>query len=211
MDELSVLDKLFEKFKERLTKAPPAKKSEAIKKAISSLKASIKLVEPTQRDLKQELLTDKTAIKIRSLWNDAKKAIDLNAMARELGLTLKRPTIDHVMLGYYYPERKLEELAKRLEAAVANDPERIEIQQFQEWRGRLRAMNREDDIARGVQRLVEEQGEPVVRRFAVHLKTKDASGRRKLPKTASLSKVIDAVATQLWKERMVSKAQEGVR
>lgn len=211
MDDLSVLLALFETFTDRLNKAAPSKRIAAIRRGIGSLKACIKLVEPTQKELKQDLLTNKTAMRIRTLWNDCRKLIDLNVIAKEAGLTLKRPSLDHVVLAYYHPKNRLEDLLKRLEAIAASDPARVEIQLFQEWRGHLRALPNQEAVAKAVEALVTERGEKVAKGFAAYLNAKDISGKRKLPKNAPLPKLVEAVACHLWNERIVSKAQEGAR
>lgn len=214
MDELTLLTKLYDRFKVALDKAPSAKRAQAVKKAATALDACIKLLEaapkkPTQKELKEQLLTDSTALRIRSHWNNHKAVIDLPAMGREVGIGLKKPTIDHLIIAYYYPDDRLEELAKRFDEIAANDPATVEIQRFQKWRGEFRSLLTQEEIRRAVERLVKDEGIEVVRRFAMHLNTKDSSGRQRLRKTATPAKLIEAVAAQLWKEKMVSKAQEG--
>lgn len=216
MDELTALTNLFDEFKEALDKGAPSKRSQAVKKLMTALNACIKLLVPapkkvTQKELKEKLLTDKTALRIRALWNNHKAIIDLPSMAREVGITLKKPSIDHLIIAYYHPENRLEELAARFEEMAANDPARIEIERFQKWRGDMRALRTQEEVQRAVECLVDEKGIEVVRRFAGHLNTKDSSGRRRLPKTASRARLIDAVTAHLWKEKMVSRAQEGAR
>ncbi|MDQ7784145.1 MAG: hypothetical protein RDU20_14770 [Desulfomonilaceae bacterium] len=214
MDELKDLTNLFEKFKEALARGAASKRSQAVKKLTTALDSCIKLLvptpkKPTQKDLKEQLLADGTALRIRSVWNNHKAIIDLPAMAREVGITLKKPTIDHLIIAYYHPENRLKELATRLDEIAANDPARIEIDRFQKLRGELRALRTREEMESAVERLVDEEGIEMVRRFAGHLNAKDSSGKRKLPKNASQTRVIDAVSAHLWKEKMVSKAQEG--
>jgi hypothetical protein len=216
MDELSSLLRLFETFKEALNRAAPSKKLEAVKKATTALKACLNLLEPTpkkpsQKELKERLLTDRTALRIRACWDNHKALIDLVTMAHEVGLTLKKPSIDHLIIAYFYPTNKLDELLTRFEKIAANDPATKETQRFQELRGELRALKTREEIERAVQHLVQGEGAEAVRRFAVHLNTKDSSGKRKLAKTASQAKLVEAIAAHLWREKVVSKAQEGTR
>jgi hypothetical protein len=216
MDELSSLLRLFETFRETLNRAAPSKRLEAIKKAATSLKACINVLEPapkkpTQKELKERLLTDRTALKIRTYWTNHKTLIDLGAMAREIGITLNKPSIDHIIIAYYYPSNRLDELATRFEKIAASDPATKEIQRFQEWRGELRALKTQEEMERAVQQLLQKEGADNIRLFAAHLNTKDSSGKRKLPKTATQAKLVEAVAAHLWKEKIVSKAQEGIR
>jgi hypothetical protein len=114
-----------------------------------------------------------------------------------------------VIFVHYYPKNRLEDLAKRLEQVVANDPREIEVQHFQELRGKMRTLRSRDEVDNAVQRVVDREGPEFVRRFAAHLKTKDISGKRRLPSNASVNKLVEAVVMHLWKERMDSKAQEG--
>lgn len=214
MDELSTLLHLFEKFKEVLVGAASSKKSAAIKKASTALKNCISFLEPptkktTQKELKERLLTDGTASRIRNRWAQNKALIDLGAIAHEVGLTLKRPTIDHIIIAFYYPSNRLEELATRFEKLAVSNPGIIEIQRFQGWRGELRALKSKEQIQSALQELLQNEGIEIIRRFAVHLNTRDLSGKRKLPKSAPEAKLVDAVAGQLWKEKIISKAQEG--
>ena len=58
--------------------------------------------------------------------------------------------------------------------------------------------------------IAERNGVEIVRRFAEYLDTKDLSGNKKLSKKASVPKLVDAVATHLWKEKINSRAQEGL-
>ena len=127
MDELSGLLRLFETFKEALNRAVPSKRLAVVKKATTALKACINVLEPvpkkpTQKELKERLLTDRTALKIRTYWANHKTLIDLGAMASEVGITLKRPSIDHIIIAYYYPSNRLDELLTRFEKIAANDP-----------------------------------------------------------------------------------------
>lgn len=209
MEQISVLLELVEKFKERLPQVPPAKQLAAVNKAIRALNTCLQSIEPTQKELKQELLTNKEAMKIRTLWDGIRKSVDLPRMAKEMGLTVKKPSLDHILLGYYYPQNRLRDLVQKFETIAASDPARAEIARFQQWRGELRALRSHPDVEEGVKRLVAAQGVDIVRRFAAHLSTKDSSGKRKLPKTARVDKLIEAVAAQLWKERLISRAQEG--
>ncbi len=194
----------------------PSKRLAVVKKATTALKACINVLEPvpkkpTQKELKERLLTDRTALKIRTYWANHKTLIDLGAMASEVGITLKRPSIDHIIIAYYYPSNRLDELLTRFEKIAANDPVRVETQRFQEWRGQLRALSSQEEIESAVRRLMRVEGAESLRRFAVHLNTKDSSGKRKLPKTASEMKLMEAITAHLWKEKVVSKAQEGMR
>jgi hypothetical protein len=216
MDELTALTNLFEKFKEALDKGAPSTRSQAVKKLTTALNACIKLLVPapkkvSQKELKEKLLTDRTALRIRALWNNHKAIIDLPSMARDVGIPVKKPTIDHLIIAYYYPENRLDELAERFDEIAANDPARIELERFQKWRGELRALRTAEEVGRAVERLVDEEGVEVVRRFAGHLDVKDSSGKRRLAKNALQPRLIDAVTASLWKEKMVSKAQEGAR
>ncbi len=216
MDELTALTNLFEKFKEALDKGAPSERSQAVKKLTTALNACIKLLVPppkkvTPKELKERLLTDRTALRIRALWNNHKAVIDLPSMAREVGIALKKPSIDHLIIAYYHPVNRLEQLAEKFDEIAANDPARIEIERFQKWRGDLRGLRTKEEVDREVESLVEREGIEVVRRFAGHLNAKDSSGKRKLRKDASLAKLIDSVTSHLWQEKMVSKAQEGGR
>jgi hypothetical protein len=209
MDQLETLIHLFEVFQERLRKAQPKKRSVALGKAVATFEALTKSLQPTQKEIKQELLTNRTAMKIREIWNGNKKLFDLTALARELGLALKKPSIDHIILGYYYPTDRLKELAIRLEGLEKLDPSIKEKQIFQEWRGRLRSKTSQAEIVAEIVLIADRDGVEILRRFAEHLDTKDLSGSKKLSKKAAIPKLVDAVAAHLWKEKMRSKAQEG--
>lgn len=216
MDDLAGLLSLFETFKEGLSKAAPSQRSEAIKKATKALAACVKLLEltpkrPTQKALKEQLLTEKTALKIRACWQQHKAIIDLGRMATEIGLKLKKPSIDHLIIAYYYPINRLQELATKVENIAANNPACIETKRFQEWRGELRAMNTLEQIGHAVQCLAQREGTETMRRFAVHLNTRDLSGKKRLAKNASPAKLVEAVSSHLWREKVVSEVQEGRR
>jgi hypothetical protein len=216
MDELTALLRLFETFKEALHKAAPSKQLEAIKKATTGLKACINLVaptpkKPTQKELKERLLADRKALKIRALWTAHKTCVDLRGMADEVGLMHKKPSIDHIVMAYYYPSNRLDELLDRFEGIAANDPAAKEIKRLQDLRGALRALHTLEEIENALLVLVQEEGLGAMRRFAVHLDTKDSSGKRRLAKTASQGALVKAVAAHLWTEKKRSEAQEGKR
>ncbi len=210
MDQLETLIHLFGVFQERLRKAQLKKSSVALSKAVATLEALIKGLQPTQKEIKQELLTNRTAMKIREMWNNNKKLFDLTPLARELGLALKKPTIDHIILGYYYPTDRLGELARTFEDIEKRDPSMKEKQTFQEWRGRLRSKRSQDEVAGEILQIAERNGVEIVRRFAEYLGTKDLSGNKKLSKKASVPKLVDAVVAHLWGEKINSRAQEGL-
>jgi len=210
MDQMETLVSLFGAFQERLSKAQPRKRLDALSKAIAAFESLIKNLQPTQKEIKQELLTNRTAMKIREMWNSNKKLFDLNPLARELRLALKKPGIDHIILGYYYPTDRLEELARRFEDIEKRDPAIKEKQAFQEWRGWLRSKASQAEIVSEIVLIADREGVDILRRFAEHLNTKDCSGAKKLSKKAAVPKLVDALAAHLWKEKMKSKAQEGL-
>jgi hypothetical protein len=206
VDELSAL---FEEFKRRLDKAKPNKRATAIQKAITSLETWLKGLQPTQKEIKEELLTNEKAITIRSIHNSNKGLLDLKQLAGQLRLTVEKPNIDHVIAGYYYPDNRLDDLLKRFENAALQDPTMAKLKRFQEWRGQLRSLKSAEDIASGLERLVENEGVDTVRRFAEHLNARDLERNRKLAKNAPVPKLVQAVASHLWSEKIRSKAQEG--
>jgi hypothetical protein len=209
MTEKDELSALFEEFKRRLEKAKPNKRAAAIEKAIASLKTWLKGLQPTQKEIKENLLTDETAIKIRSIYSSNKGLFDLKDIARQLGLTLQRPNIDHIIIGYYHPHNHLNDLLRNFEKAAQQDPTAPRLRKFQEWRGQLRSLKSVEDVIREVERIVEKEGIDTVRGFAEHLNARDFERGKKLAKNAPVPKVVQAVASHLWSEKMRSKAQEG--
>jgi len=205
-DELSAL---LEEFKRRLDRAKPNKRAATIEKAITSLKTWLKGLQPTQKEIKGELLTNEKAIKIRSIYNGNKGLFDLKDMARQLRLTLQKPNIDHILIGHYHPHNRLDDLLRKFEKAAQQDPTVARLKRFQEWRGQLRNLKTAEDVMREVERIVEKEGVDTVRGFADHLNARDFERDRKLAKNAPVPKLIQAVASHLWSEKMRSKAQEG--
>ncbi|MFC1834937.1 hypothetical protein ACFL2Q_09405 [Thermodesulfobacteriota bacterium] len=209
MDRLDELTQQFESFKRLLIETTPKKRATAIKNALTNLKKLSKSLEPPKKELKAKLMTHPTAIEIREIYADNKRIIDLKPLADDLGLTLKKPTIDHILIGHFYPTDRLNQLADRFREMQKSDPARGNKQLYQEWRGRLRSLGSQDLIAKEVERLIEEQGTDQVRGFAAHVKTKELTSKRKLAKNASVERLVAALAGKLWSEKMTSRAQEG--
>jgi hypothetical protein len=209
MEHASNITDLFDKFISLMEKAPKKKQQAAAKTAETDLKKWIKKLEPTQKDLKQQLITHPTAINIRELYNNNKKSIDLKSLANELGLNLKKPTIDHIMIGHFYPRDNLSELEQRLMKQADSDPAARDGKVFIEWRGMLRSCDSEKQIKSNLEELISKEDIGSLRRFAEYMKTKDNRGNRKLPTNASKDDLVKALAAQLWKEKMKDRALEG--
>ena len=209
MNDMNTLEELFRGLRKGLEKAKPSKRQAVITKAVAALNLLTKLLRPTQRELTEELLTNKSAMRIRELYSGNKKLFDLASMARELGLKLQKPSMDHILIGYYFPTDRLDELKKKFERIVENDPNAALKRTFQEWRGMLRTLGSEEDIAGRIRRLVQSDGTDKIREFAKHLITKDLSTNKRLPKNASEDKLVRALAARIWHEKMQSRAQEG--
>jgi len=210
MDQMATLLRLFDEFKGRVNRSPSQKKAAVLKKAIGHLEKLLKSLQPTQKEIKQELLTNRTAMMIREIWNTNKGLFNLPEMAKELSLKVKRPSIDHIIIGYYFPHDRLEQLAHRFEKIAQSDPSSEQRRVFQEWRVRLRTRMSQEEIQAELLDLVEAKGVDPVRKFAEFLTTKDLTGNRKLSKTASASRLVEALVIRLWREKMTSRAQEGL-
>lgn len=209
MSELNELLDLLDRFKQRIGNAPATKRRTVSQQAVKSVKGWLKKLQPSQKDLKKELLTHPQAMEIREIWDGNKKLLPMNDLARELGLTVKKPTIDHILLGFYYPEDRLDELAARLKKAAANDPALAEREAFVDLRARLRSQTSQDSITEELERIADNDGVDKLRRFAEAIRTKDPKSNRKLSKRAKPDRLIDAISHQLWHEKLKSKAQEG--
>lgn len=209
MEQTANMDRLYADMKSKLIQAPLGKRETAIKTVVAALQRALKSLQPPQTELKQTLLTDKTAMRIREIWNSNKKLFDLSVLAKELELTLKKPTLDHILLGYYHPTNRLHDLLVRFERIYAADPSREKEQRFQEWRGKIRSLRSQEEMSSELGRIVEQHGAESVREFAKQLQVKDLSGKRKLPKDAKESRLIEALSTHLWSEKQTSRAQEG--
>jgi hypothetical protein len=209
MGQKDELSDLFDSFKSCLEKAKPEKRAKITPKVLRSLHVWTRALAPTQKEIKQELLTNETAIEIREIYHSDKKLFDLLPLAQDLAIFAKRPTIDHILAGYYYPENRLRQLKEKFESIVDSDPAMQRKRMFLEWRGRLRSLTSEEEIAKEINRLIASEGLKTVREFAAHLKTRDLNGKRKLPRNSALSRMVKAVSTHLWREKMTSKALEG--
>jgi hypothetical protein len=209
MDKMEHLYELIEAFKSQLARTPPKNRTATIEKAIKSLKSWTKSLRPSQTQLKKELLTNPTAIRIRQIYGDHKKSINLRLFGEELGLTVKTPTLDHILIGYYYPLDRLHDLTTRFEALANADPATQARKKFQDWRSELKSCGSKDSIADELDRLITDHGLEAVREFAAYLKTKSSTGRGKLGRRASRANVVKAVAAHLWNEKMTTRAQEG--
>ncbi len=163
---------------------------------------------PSRADIRKKLLTDPVALKIRETWTENRRLIDIKAFARDAGVTVKNPTLDHVV-AVYYQKNGLLDLAGKLEEIVKADGSRAKRDMFQQWRGELRTLTSQETIADEIRLKITQQGLPMVRAFAEHLGAKDPKSRRKLAKNATQQRLVDAVTAHLWKEKMDSRAQEG--
>ena len=123
-------------------------------------------------------------------------------------MTVKKPTLDHVVTVHYHKNALLD-LAGKLEAIVRADGSRARKDMFQQWRGELRTLTSQEIVANEINLKITEHGLDLVRSFAEHLGAKDPATRRKLARNASEKRLIEAVTAHLWKEKMDSRAQEG--
>lgn len=210
MDRMQHLCDLIETFKARLEKSSPKKRKAVIEKAVKAVKSWTESLTPSQAELKKELLTNSTAIRIREIYSTHKKSINLLSFAKDLGLTIKRPSVDHIIIGHYYPVDRLDELAAKLETLAQADPAVQARKKFQDWRARLKSLQSKDLIADEMDQLIDDHGLQAVRDFAAYLKTKSPTGRGMLGKRAKRENVVKAVAAHLWTEKMTTRAQEGV-
>ncbi|MEW6348683.1 MAG: hypothetical protein AB1646_06445 [Thermodesulfobacteriota bacterium] len=217
MGEVEVLLHLIDELKNQVEIARSDPGSYPLAKAITSLRKCLEqftthpseTAPPHSRaEIRNKLLTDPIALKIRETWTENRRLIDLKALARDAGVTVKNPTLDHVVAAYYQ-RRGLPALSGKLEAIAKADGSRAKREMFQQWRGELRTLTSKENIADEIRLKIARQGLPTVRSFAEHLGTRDPNNRKKLAKNATEQRLVDAVTAHLWKEKMDSRAQEG--
>lgn len=157
----------------------------------------------------EQLLTNKSAIRIREVWQRHKRLFDLRLLAAEAELDLKRVNLDHILTAYYYPVDRLSELEKRFEEIARHDQVEAKRKTYTEWRAKLRSLKSPEEMETGLSALIRLHDETSVREFAEYLRTRHISSKTRLRKDAQIDALIKAVANQLWQERLDIRAQEG--
>ena len=193
MDNADILLDLIGQLKRKVDNARATGESLPMGTAIQFLRQALEqftplprstYVQPSRADIRKTLLTDPIALKIQEIWSDNRRIIDVRALAADSGVTVKNPTLDHVVTAYYQ-KNALHELAGKLEAIVRADGSRARKDMFQQWRGELRTLTSQEIMAHEIKIKITDQGLALVRSFAEHLGARDPNTRRKLAKNAT--------------------------